>query len=143
VALSTLNLNTHERSTLPGSEGLWSPRWSPDGKTVVALNSKGDSLMLGDIAHGTWSELLRSSVGTIGFPQWSRDGSLIYYFDYFQDAMDSIRVKDHKIEKLADLSASTMTGAWGFWVAVAPDGSTLILRDVSLNEIYSLDFDAP
>jgi hypothetical protein len=38
---------------------------------------------------------------------------------------------------------SGMTGAWGFWAAVDPDGSPLILRDVSLNEIYSLDFDAP
>jgi hypothetical protein len=36
-----------------------------------------------------------------------------------------------------------MTATWGSWAAVAPDGSPLILRDVSLNEIYSFDFDAP
>jgi Tol biopolymer transport system component/DNA-binding winged helix-turn-helix (wHTH) protein len=143
VVLSTLDLNTHKRSTVPGSEGLWSPRWSPDGKSIVALNTNMHSLMLGEIAYGKWSELARSSFGTVGFPQWSRDGSLIYYLDFFQNAMYSVRVKDHKIEKLADLSGIPMTAAWGSWAAVAPDGSTLILRDVSLNEIYSFDFDGP
>ncbi len=29
------------------------------------------------------------------------------------------------------------------WAIVAPDGNPLILRDVSLNEIYALDFEAP
>jgi hypothetical protein len=53
------------------------------------------------------------------------------------------QLKDLKIEKLADASGIQITGTDGNWVAVAPDGSPLILRDVSLNEIYSLDFDAP
>jgi hypothetical protein len=59
-----------------------------------------------------------------------------------QNAMYSIRVKDHKIEKLADFSGIPTTGAWGNWDAVAPDGSVLILRNASLNEIYALDFEA-
>lgn len=101
------------------------------------------SLMLGEIASGKWSELARSSVGTVGFPQWSTDGSLIYYLDFFQHGMYSVRIKDHKIQKLADLSGVPITGAWGQWAAVAPDGSPLILRNVGLNEIYSFDFDAP
>jgi eukaryotic-like serine/threonine-protein kinase len=143
VVLSTLDLHTHKRSTVPGSEGLWSPRWSPDGKRIVALDTNMHSLMLGEIASGKWSELARSSVGTVGFPQWSTDGSLIYYLDFFQNAMYSARIKDHKVQKVADLSGVPMTGAWGAWAAVAPDGSPLILRNVSLNEIYSFDFDAP
>jgi hypothetical protein len=44
---------------------------------------------------------------------------------------------------LADISGIPITGTSGNWVAVDPDGSPLILRDVSLDEIYSLDFDAP
>ncbi len=143
VVLSTLDLHTHKRSTVPGSEGLWSPRWSPDGKSIVALDTNMHSLMLGEIASGKWSELARSSVGTVGFPQWSTDGSLIYYLDFFQHGMYSVRIKDHKIQKLADLSGVPITGAWGQWAAVAPDGSPLILRNVGLNEIYSFDFDAP
>jgi hypothetical protein len=101
------------------------------------------SMMLGELAHGNWSELVRSSSGTLGFPQWSRDGSLIYYYDFFLHGMYSVRVRDHKIEKLADLREVPVLGAWGNWIAVDPDGNPLVLRDVSLNEIYSLDFDAP
>jgi hypothetical protein len=60
-----------------------------------------------------------------------------------ENAIYSVRVRDHKTEKVADLSGIQTTGTAGTWAAVAPDGSPLILRDVSLNEIYALDFDAP
>jgi Tol biopolymer transport system component/DNA-binding winged helix-turn-helix (wHTH) protein len=138
-ALQTMDLKTHEISTVPGSDGLWSPRWSPDGKSIVALNTTMHALMINEIGTGNWHELVRSSEA-VGFPQWSGNGSLIYYF--MQNAMYSIRVKDHKIEKLADFSGIPTTGAWGNWDAVAPDGSVLILRNASLNEIYALDFEA-
>jgi Tol biopolymer transport system component/DNA-binding winged helix-turn-helix (wHTH) protein len=139
--LQSMDLKTHEISTLPGSQGLWSPRLSPDGRSIVALNTTLHSMMIGEIGTGKWSELVRTSE-TVGFPQWSGNGSLVYYF--MRDAMYSIRVKDHKIEKLVDISGIPTTGAWwGYWDAVAPDGSPLILRDSSLNEIYALDFDAP
>jgi Tol biopolymer transport system component/DNA-binding winged helix-turn-helix (wHTH) protein len=141
--LYTVDLKTHEISTVPGSEGLWSPRWSPDGQSIVALNHSGRALMIGEIADGKWSELVGPSLKPLGFPQWSNDGSLVYYRNFTQDAMYSIRVQGHKIEKLADLSGIPKTGISGQWAAVAPDGSPLILRNVSLDEIYALDFDAP
>ncbi len=143
VILSIFDVKTRVSAPVPKSEGLWSPHWSPDGKRIVALNANMHALMLGEAAHGEWSELVRSSAGVVAFPQWSTDGSLIYYFDYFRNACYSVRVKDHTIEKVADLSGTRRTGAWGFWAAVAPDGSPLILSNLSLNEIYSFDFDAP
>jgi hypothetical protein len=94
------------------------------------------------LGTGRWSELVGPSLELFGFPQWSRDGSLVYYIADFH-TIYSVRVKDRKIEKLADVSGIPVTGTSGHWVAVAPDGSPLILRDVSLNEIYSLDLDAP
>jgi Tol biopolymer transport system component/DNA-binding winged helix-turn-helix (wHTH) protein len=139
--LQSMDLKTHEISAVPGSEGLWAPRLSPDGKSIVALNTTLHSMMIGERGTGKWSELVRTS-DTVSFPQWSGNGSLVYYF--MQDAMYSIRVKDHKIEKLANISGIPTTGAWwGYWDAVDPDGSPLILRDMSMNEIYALDFDAP
>jgi hypothetical protein len=62
----------------------------------------------------------------------------------------SIRVEDHKTETLADLSGIETTGNYGWsavssggWLAMTPDGSPLILRNVTLSEIYALDFEAP
>jgi hypothetical protein len=55
----------------------------------------------------------------------------------------SIRIEDHKTKRLADLSGISTTGNTGFWFAVDPDGSPLILRNAALNEVFALDFEAP
>jgi serine/threonine protein kinase len=141
--LYTMDLKTHEIFTVPGSEGLWSPRWSPDGKSIVALTHATHSLMIGEIGAGKWSELVGPSLEIFGYPQWSSDGSLVYYRNFSRDAMYSVRVKDRKVEKVADVSGIPITGNVGNWTAFAPDGTPMILRDVSLNELYALDFDAP
>ena len=46
--LEIVNLRTHAISKLPGSEGLWGPRWSADGRHIVAIPRAGDRLMLFD-----------------------------------------------------------------------------------------------
>ena len=46
--LRRLDLKTHELTTLPGSEGLFSPRWSLDGRYLAALTSDSRKLMLFD-----------------------------------------------------------------------------------------------
>jgi Tol biopolymer transport system component/DNA-binding winged helix-turn-helix (wHTH) protein len=145
IVIYTMDLRTREISTVPGSEGLWSPRWSPDGKRIVALNRKMSALMIYDIPSGKWSELARPTPGAgylaFGFPQWSRDGKLVYYVTggSVEAAACSIRIDDKKVEKLADLSGVSST----VWHSVDPDGNPLIDRNVSLNEIYALDLEAP
>src|SRR4030095_14769493 len=37
--IEILNLKTGQRSKVQGSEGLFSPRWSPDGRYLVALKT--------------------------------------------------------------------------------------------------------
>ena len=61
-------------STLPGSEGFYSPQWSPDGHYVAAL-APGDHLVLFDATTQEWTTVLALGVG---FPSWSRDGQYIY-----------------------------------------------------------------
>jgi Tol biopolymer transport system component/DNA-binding winged helix-turn-helix (wHTH) protein len=137
----TMDLRTHETSTIPGSEGLFSPRWSPDGKKIVALTRDNKALMIYEITSRKWSELVRPGT-PVGFPQWSTDGKLVYYGA--GTIVYSIRIEDRKIERVADFSGIQITGnISGGWLAMTPDGSPLILRDVSLNEIYALDFEAP
>lgn len=148
LVVLTMDLKTHRVSAIPGSEGLWAPRWSPNGNSIVAQEKASRALMLYDIASKKWSELLRVSPGrSIGFPQWSRDGKLIYYRVLAvgtDDGAYRIRIADRKIEKVADMSGIKTTGVVaGLWTSFDPDGNPLILRDVSLNEIYALDVDLP
>jgi Tol biopolymer transport system component/DNA-binding winged helix-turn-helix (wHTH) protein len=143
VTLYSMDLKTNKISTIPGSEGLFAPRWSPDGKSIVAQDQRVRTLMLYDLTSGKWSELVPPSPGhRVGYPQWSKDGKWIYYRVWASAPADGayrILISEHRIEEIADMSGINMTG----WTAFDPDGNPLILRDLSLNEIYALDVDLP
>ena len=44
--ISIIDLVTHQVSTVPGSQNLFSPRWSPDGQYLAALNLDSTKLLL-------------------------------------------------------------------------------------------------
>jgi hypothetical protein len=54
TAIHLLDLQTHEESTVAGSDGLFSPRWSPDGRYIAALPLNGESLRLYEVAKHNW-----------------------------------------------------------------------------------------
>ena len=140
--LRILDLSTNQVSTLPGSKGLFSPRWSPDGKFVVALPFDATRLMLFDFQTQKWTELMRSS---IGWPQWSGDGKYVYVMGYRGGfVILRVRLSDHKVEQVADFKSLVLTG-WdvGNWYGLAPDGSLLVVRNTGTADIYSLDWQAP
>jgi len=144
VAVHLFDLRTHQISTLPGSEGYWSARWSPDGRYIAALGL-ASQLVLFDFTTNKWVELLKA---TVGYPNWSRDGKWIYsnLISESPGAVIRIRIKDRKVERVAsmkDLQGSP-TGFWdAWWSGLAPDDSLLVLRDTSVQEIYALDWEAP
>ena len=47
-AIKILDVQTEKTSPLPGSQGMFSPRWSPDGRYIVAMTSDSSELMLFD-----------------------------------------------------------------------------------------------
>jgi Tol biopolymer transport system component len=58
ITIRILDVKTLQVSTLPGSKGLFSPRWSPDGRYVVAMSTNPHSLMLFDFAAAQrWEEV--------------------------------------------------------------------------------------
>ena len=69
-AIQLLDLRTRQISTFPGSEGLYSPRWSPDGRYIVALRVGSETLQILDVRTKRWTELAKIGVG---FPMWSWD----------------------------------------------------------------------
>jgi serine/threonine protein kinase len=145
VVLSTIDLKSHEISTVPGSNGLFGPRWSPDGMRIVAQTAGVDRLMIYERTSSKWSELVGSVPGRfVGFPQWSPDGRSIYYWAGGPDkALCRIWIEDHRTEKLLDMSGIETTGNSGYWGAVDPQGNPLILRAITLSEIFALDVDLP
>jgi Tol biopolymer transport system component/DNA-binding winged helix-turn-helix (wHTH) protein len=57
AAISILDLKTRHLLTLPGSEGLFSPHWSPDGRYVLAMSSDSSKLLLFGFGTQKWDVL--------------------------------------------------------------------------------------
>jgi serine/threonine protein kinase/Tol biopolymer transport system component len=140
-ALRLLDLNTHHVSTLPGSRGLFSPRWSPDGRYIVAMPADSLSLVLFDFQTQKWSQLARARAG---FPNWSRDGQYVYFLRWLDNpAVLRVRVSDREVEPVSNLTDLPATGNIGPWLGLAPDDSPLLLKDIGTQDIYALDWQEP
>ncbi len=133
-----LDLKSHQVSTLPRSRGLFSPRWSPDGRFIVALPANSVGLRLYDLKARKWSALTSEFAA---YPCWSQNGRYVY-FQTPSVAM-RVRIADHKVAKVVSLGGFKTTGYWGYWLGLAPDNSLLELRDAGTEEITSMDFHEP
>jgi len=146
--VSTVNLRTGQPSIISGSEGLFSPRLSPDGRFIAAFDvSNGGEVLLFDRETQKWSVSINSKTLGFGFLQWSNDGKSLYLpalGDSHLPALYRLRIADHRLEQVAGLNISEgTTGFWTGWAGVAPDGSLLVMRDLGIQEIYALDVDLP
>jgi len=141
--LEILDLRTNNVSKVPDSEGLWAPRWSPDGRYILACPRDLDKLMLFDFKNRKWAELARISVG---YPEFSRDGDYIYFLGTppaGQQGIYRVHISDRKLDHVVDLKDLRVTGYFGLWMGLAPDDSPLLLRDAGTQEIYALDVQFP
>ena len=140
-----LDLNTREVTTLPESSGLFSPRWSPDGRYIAALDFARSStkLFLYDVQAGKWSQWANDPKG-ISYPAWTADSHFIQYQNGNVPNYNRVKVGSGQIQSLFVLQNenpyATNIGAWS---AATPDGSMMYTRDVSTQEIYMLDVDFP
>ncbi len=146
LEIQIFDLATHHSSSVPGSRGMFSPRWSPDGRYLAALTADSRTLMLLDLTTRQWSEWLRAEDGTIGYPVWARDSKAIYVERFLASEPSVHKLKlgaNHSELFLSWKDLHRFGGIWGSWSGVAPDGSVLTVRDVSSHEIYALDVQLP
>jgi len=142
-AVYLLDLKTRTPRKLPGSDGLYSPRWSPDGHYLAAIPLDSLKLMLFDFTTQKWTELAKLFVA---YPTWSRNGRYLY-FDGILDNQESyfrVQIASGKLERIFSLKGfQAAGGAFGNWSGLAPDESPLVVRDASIQEVYALDWDRP
>ena len=142
-AIFVLDLKTRKATKLPGSDGLYSPRWSPNGQYVAAIPLDSLKLMLFDFSSQRWTELARIFVA---YPTWSRDSRYVYFNGILdnQEGYYRVQISDGKLERLFSMQGfQAAGGAFGNWSGLAPDESPLLVRDASIQEIYALDWEAP
>jgi len=143
--LVRFDLRSGQLSSVPGSTGLYAPRWSPDGRYLSALTTNQDKLMLLRLDTGQWSELATGQ--DIEYPNWARDSQSLFFESTLNDARVLLRVglSTHRTEEVLSLAGIRRVSVpFGVqWTGLAPDNSALIMRDVGIREIYALRLDLP
>ena len=143
--IQLVDMKTRQTSTFPGSKGLFSPRWSPDGRYLAAVSVEGShKLMLYDFRTQKWSEW--HTEASVNYPYWSSDSRYVYFdnFGVENPKCHRIKVGDNRPEDLFGLAGlRRYLGFWGSWSGQAPDDSRLYVRDMSTQDIYALDVDFP
>jgi eukaryotic-like serine/threonine-protein kinase len=143
--IQRLDLATGRLTPIPGSQGLFSPRWSPDGRWIVALSRDSGRLVIFDVASEQWSNLLPPGP-SYGWPSWSADSKVVTFVRGIgrENAILRVRLADRKVEMVFDGKGTDLVfGNLGPWFGSTPDGWPLELLDAGTHDIYALDWDAP
>ena len=146
VNIQVADVKTHTISTLPGSDGLFSPRWSPDGRYMAAIGVQGSTkLKLYDFRAKQWSDWF-TETNNINYQEWSADSQYLSWdnFGTTHPTCRRIRVGEHQAQDLfAIKDLRRYLGIFGSWSGEAPDGSRIFTRDLSTQDVYALDIDLP
>ena len=135
-----LDLDSRQHTTLPGSDGLSSPCWSPDGR-YLATETQDHQLKIFDFKTQQWSELALHEK-LLGSREWSRDSQFIYFRGTKGDpGLFRIRVNRGAEETIADLKGWRDAGWWGSYMGLDPTDAPLLLRDIAGGDIYALTLD--
>jgi Tol biopolymer transport system component len=138
-------------SAVRGSQGLRSPRWSPNGRYISAVSvgrlgsTSVDKLVLFDVA--TQKRMEQAPGMHTGWQSWSRDGKYVYFFgifgtDFADHGVFRVAVGDNRPEKILSLQNFRLTGRLGVWSSLTPSDDPLMLRDVATQDIYALEWGA-
>jgi Tol biopolymer transport system component/DNA-binding winged helix-turn-helix (wHTH) protein len=145
-AIHIMHLKTRQITDIPGSAKLYSPRWSPDGRYLVAMTVDFRKIVLYNFAQQKWEDLVTMTQPS--YPAWSHDGKCIYFANPYMDPKEPVYricLNDRKLEHIVDLSDAgrLAEGQFGRWTGLAPDDSILATRDISIEEIYALETKFP
>ena len=134
--LRILDLASHQVSSLPGSKGMYSPRWSHNGRFIAALDSLSINLKIFDFQTQQWSVVAK---GQAGHPTWSRDGKFIYFLRTRNGpGVYRIRISGGDAERVVVLTGFRNTGDLLSWMSLDPADTPMLLRDTGTDDIYAL-----
>lgn len=132
-----LDLKSNKVSVLPGSEGLFSPRWSPDGRYIAALSLDQTKMMLYDTTTKKWRLLAQQNVDD---PEWSHDGKKIFFHDFVQEGQPiyKLTIANGHLERIAGMRDARSADVVDYrFAGLAPGGIPLVNARMSTANIYS------
>jgi Tol biopolymer transport system component/DNA-binding winged helix-turn-helix (wHTH) protein len=136
-AIYLLNLATGKMQQLPGSEGLFSPRWSPDGRYIAALSLDQTRLILYDLTTKKWRMLAQQNIAD---PVWSHDGKAIFFHDFVQQGQPiyKLTLENDQKKRIAGLRDLRSADAVDYrFAGLGPGDIPLVNVRLSTANIYS------
>jgi serine/threonine protein kinase/Tol biopolymer transport system component len=143
--IEILDLQTRQVSVLPGSQTVFSPRWSPNGRFLAAVAGDSRKLSIFDFQTQKWTDWVTQTTA-LGFPSWSRDGKYLYFDSTYSNSQSFCRVKVGETKHEVVVSLKDLRryfASVGAWSGLTPDGTPIFVRDISTQEIYALDVQFP
>ena len=136
--LQVLDLATGQVTVVPGSEGLFSPRWSPDGHYIAALSVDQRRVRLFDLRQRTWSTL---AVGSGADPVWSADSRSLFLHQSLDpnQPIDRIDIPSGGVHELIRLASSTESDAVDYvFVGLTSDDAPLVRARTVTGNLYRM-----
>ena len=147
TSIKSFDFKTKRVASLPGSEGMYGPAISPDGRYLLTIPIARNKLIVFDFATRKWLELADFPKGDIALRTWSSDSRHVYVDTGLGNdpAIYRVGVAGSRVERIVSLKGLRRAmGSVGVpWSGLAPDGSILLLRNVGTQEVYALDWEAP
>jgi Tol biopolymer transport system component len=138
-AIFRLDLDSGIISSIPNSDGLNSPRISPDGRFISAFVNSTTELMLFDTNTTHWSSLVK---GEFGYNLWSHDGKYVYVRESSKGSprLVRVRIRDGNVEEVLSLkNIPQLADIFTAWIGLTLEDAPVLIRDRSVQEIYALD----
>ncbi len=135
------DLSSHQLTVIPNSQGITSPRFSPDGRHIAAIKNDGGQLVLFDTTTQTWRLLLEQSVSD---PVWSHDGKSLFFLAFQPEGRTvyRLRLPEEKLERMVGIEDIRLNDVGVFWFySLAPGDIPLICFNTSNASIYRIDKD--
>jgi Tol biopolymer transport system component len=138
-AVYIMNLQTRAVTTLPESTGVFSPRWSPDGRYVAAMPLNQRKLLVFDTVTQTWTETPAAGVHN---PAWSKDSKFIFFQTYMEDRKPLYRysVKERRTEPVADFHEVDAANTVDF-LGITPRNEPIVSIRSFAADVYAIDWD--
>ena len=131
------DLRTEKSTEMAGSEGLFSPRSSPDGRYLLAMSADLQGMSFMDMRTLRWRPLTRQR--STNHPFWSGDSAWVYFNDIGDTGLWRVRVPDGRVEELGPIPLPP--GYNDCWAeALTSDGAAILECWDSRADIVALDY---
>jgi WD40 repeat protein len=138
------NLNSEEKTVVPGSQGLFGAVWSPDGHYLAAFSTDMKVMKIYDFVHRRWSDLARGNYLTN--PYWSADAKCVYFQDLLAAGEPIFRARSGTWVPDFVFSFEEMLRSGSqrcLFICLTPDGSLLTRITRDSGDLYALSVELP